>query len=81
MTDRDDRAVERDLAAEAAGQDLEAATRPQEQEPHGCLGARDNRRKALDGSPLGEPVLDWSGITISTQPRTGQTATPSWSWG
>jgi hypothetical protein len=81
MTDHDDKAAQRGLAADSAGQDLEETAWPQGQEPHGCLRARDGRRKALDGSPLGEPILDWSGINVSTRARLAEGPVAPWSWG
>lgn len=47
-------------------QDQQGA-KPGENEPPDRLSTTATRRKALDGSQLGEPVLDWSGINLSSQ--------------
>jgi hypothetical protein len=41
--------------------------KPQEQEPPDRPSTTATRRKAMDGSQLGEPVLDWSGLNLSAQ--------------
>jgi len=63
MTDHDDTAGQRDVASHP---DQDGAKR-MDQDPRDRLRTRVKRRKALDGSQLGEPVLDWSGITLSAR--------------
>jgi hypothetical protein len=72
MTDHSDHAADDGAQGNIATQQDhkqqdQQGTNPQEQEPPDHPSTTSTRRKAMDGSQLGEPVLDWSGINLSAQ--------------
>jgi hypothetical protein len=67
MNDHDNFATDDGAERDITTQPDQQSAKPEENEPPDRLSTTATRRKALDGSPLGEPVLDWSGINLSSQ--------------
>jgi hypothetical protein len=67
MTDHDNIAADDGAQRHIATQPGQQSVKPEENESPDRVSTTATRRKALDGSQLGEPVLDWSGINVSSQ--------------